>query len=115
MGKMTVADFAMGFRNEIALPASVKAEMRSEAERRLRALLEGHTDIVGAEVAIEELTGDTTPHMYEVRVVVYMRPESVVAVEKEETAIGALKGSLSALERQIRQYREKLREPWKQP
>jgi len=112
---MTMMDFTLEFRNEVGLPANVKAEMRSEAEKRLYALLEGHTDIVGAEVAIEELTGDTTPHMYEARVVVYMRPESVVAVEKQETAIGALKGSLSAVERQVRQYREKLGEPWKRP
>jgi hypothetical protein len=78
-------------------------------------LLEGHTDIVCAEVAIEELTGDTTPHVYEARVVVYMRPENVVSVEKQETAIGALKGSLSAVERQVRSLREKLGEPWKRP
>ncbi len=112
---MMMADFTLEFRNEVGLPAGVKAQMSSEAERRLRALLEGHTDIVGAEVAVEELTGDTTPHMYEVRVVVYMRPESVFAVEKAETAIGALKGSLSAVERQVRQYRDRLGEPWKQP
>lgn len=112
---MTMMDFALEFRNEVGLPANVKAEMRTEAERWLRALLEGHTDITGAEVAVEELTGDTTPHVYEVRVVVYMRPESIVAVEKQETAIGALKGSLSAVERRVREYREKLRETWKQP
>jgi len=112
---MMAEDFAIEFRSEAGLPPSVQAEMRSEAERRLRALLEGHTDMVSGEVAIEELTDDTTPHMYEVRVVVYMRPDSVVAVEKQETAIGALKGSLSAVERQIREYRQKLREPWKQP
>jgi len=112
---MAMVDFPIEFRNEVGLPANVEAEMRAEVERRLQDLLEGHTDMVGAEVAVEELTGDTTPHMYEVRVVVYMRPESIVAVEKQETAIGALKGSLSAVERQVRQYREKLREPWKQP
>ena len=112
---MAMTDFPIEFRNEVGLPANVKAEMRTEVERRLQDLLEGHTDMVGAEVAVEELTGDTTPHMYEVRVVVYMRPESIVAVEKQETAIGALKGSLGAVERQVRQYREKLRESWKQP
>ena len=76
---------------------------------------EERTDIVGAEVAVEELTGDTTPHVYEVRAVVYMRPENIAAVEKQETASGALKGALSALERQVRQIREKLAEPWNQP
>ncbi|MFN2283648.1 MAG: hypothetical protein ACK2UQ_04450 [Anaerolineae bacterium] len=44
-----------------------------------------------------------------------MLPDSVVAVEKQETEIGALKGALSAVERQVRDYREKLAERWKQP
>jgi hypothetical protein len=64
---------------------------------------------------MEELTGGTTPHRYEVRVVAYMRPEHVVAVEKQETVEGALKGALNAVERQVRELRDKLRERWKQP
>jgi hypothetical protein len=30
--------------------------------------------MIGASVALEELTGQTTPHRYQVRVVVYVRP-----------------------------------------
>jgi len=112
---MTELDFTLEFRDEAGLPATVKTEMELEAARRLRVLREGHTDMTSAEVAIEELVSAATPHLYEARVVVYMRPNSVVAVEKQETELGALKGALSAVERQIREYREKLAEPWKQP
>jgi ribosome-associated translation inhibitor RaiA len=91
------------------------AGLRSEAEGRLRELATGHTDLIGASVALEELSGSATPHRYEARVIAYMRPEDVVAVEKGKAAEVALKGALDAVERQIRQRRDKLREPWKQP
>jgi ribosome-associated translation inhibitor RaiA len=86
-----------------------------EVADRLRELAQGHDDMVGASVGLEELTGDTTPHRYEARVVAYMRPDNVAAVEKGETAVEALKGALEAVERQIRERREKLGKRWRQP
>ena len=47
--------------------------------------------------------------------IVYIQPDNPASVEKAETAEGALKGALSATERQAREYRDKLRETWKQP
>jgi len=108
-------DFTFEFYNEAALPEALESELRVEAENRLRRLTEGHTDITGASVSVDELTSSATPHRYEVRVVAYMRPEYVAAVEKQETVEGALKGALGAVERQVRELREKLRERWKQP
>jgi len=112
---MDTLEFDFEFLNEAPLTDRVESELRVEAERRLRALTEGHNDLIGAAVAVEELTGDTTPHAYEVRVVAYMRPDHVVAVEKQETVVGAMKGALEAVERQVREYRTKLRETWRQP
>jgi ribosome-associated translation inhibitor RaiA len=89
--------------------------LEPEAESFIRDLQEGHTDLVGASVAIDEVTGSETPHQYEARVEVYIRPENVIATEKDDTAQGALQGALNAAERQIRKLREKRREPWKQP
>ena len=109
------SDFRLEFYNEAPLSKDLELELAAEADRRLRELAEGHTDIVGASVSVEELTGEETPHRYQVRAMVYMRPDNVVAVEKQETVEGALKGALSAVERQVREYREKLRERWKQP
>lgn len=89
--------------------------LRREANRRLTALTEGHNDITGASVTIEELTGETTPNCYEASVVVYIRPDNLAAAEKAETAQAALKGALTAVERQVRELRDKRRETWKQP
>lgn len=105
-------EFAFEFYTEV--PDADDA-LRLETDRRLRTLTEGHTDITGASVALEELTGETTPNRFQARVVVYMRPDNIASVEKAETAEGALKGALSAVERQVRQARDKLRETWKQP
>lgn len=112
---MDTGNFTFELRNEASLPEAVESELRAEAETRLRRLTEGHTDITGASVSVDELTGGATAHRYEVRVVAYMRPEHVAATEKQETAEGALKGALSAMERQVRELRDKLREHWKQP
>ncbi len=112
---MDVVDFSFEFRDEVPLPGNTNANLRSEAEGRLRALAAGHTDVIGASVAVEELTGSTTLHRYEVRVVVYKRPQHIAAVEKQETVEGALKGALSAVERQVREARNRLDRPWEQP
>jgi len=100
-------DFDFEFYSEIP---NLDAALRTEAEGQLRELTVGHTDIIGASVAVEELTGDVTPHRYEARVLVYVRPDNVVAVEKGETAEVAVRGALDAAERQIRELRDKLRE-----
>jgi ribosome-associated translation inhibitor RaiA len=112
---VNVVDFDFEFYNEVLHLEHLEAELRAEAESRLRELAADHTDIIGASVAIEELTGDVTPHRYQVRVVAYMRPDNVAAVEKGETIEAALNGALSAVERQVREYRNKLRERWEQP
>ncbi len=103
------------FYNETSLSGSTEEALQAEAARRLSALAEGHDDIVDASVSIEELTGGETPYRYQARVVLYTRPNNIVGVEKHEDATGALKQALSAVERQTRDKRAKLREQWKQP
>lgn len=90
-------------------------ELRPYAEERLRELAEGHNDMIGAAVSVEEETAANTPHVYRARIVAYMRPDNVVAVEKDESDMQALKGALDAVERQIRSKREKLDKPWDRP
>jgi hypothetical protein len=109
---MSELDFQFEFQSEIP---NLDNELIDEAEGRLRQLASEHSDMIGASVGLEELTGATTPHRYEARVVAYMRPDNVAAVEKGETAIVALKGALNAVERQVWERREKLGKPWQQP
>ena len=56
-----------------------------------------------------------TPFLYEVTVVVYSRPEEIAATTKEADPVIALKDTLSAVERQVREKRAKLRDRWKRP
>lgn len=105
------AEFEFEYLSEVEQPDD---QLQIEAEDRLRALAEGHSDMVGASVALEELSGETTPHAYQARVVAYVRPDNVVAVEKQDTAVAAVRRALDAIERQVRERRERRREPWKQ-
>ncbi len=109
---MGVLDFHLEFQSEVE---PLEDAWITEAESRLRALAEGHDDMVGAAVGVEELTGAETPHRYQVRVVAYIKPENIVGIEKEETVDAALKGALTAVERQVRSHRDKVRKQWQQP
>jgi len=109
---VNVPDFDFEFYTVIPDPGDA---LRAKARDDLLALTEGHDDIIGASVAMEELTGKETPHRYQARVVLFVRPDNLVAVEKSDSAEGALNGALKAVERQVRERREKLRETWKRP
>jgi ribosome-associated translation inhibitor RaiA len=88
-------------------------ELRQEAEQRLQALSKGHTDLIGASVALDQPAHGKTGFIYQARIVVYMRQENVYSSEKQETIEGALKGALGAIERQVRERRNTHGEPWK--
>lgn len=109
---MNIPDFDFEFYTEIPDPGDT---LRAEARDRLLTLREGHDDIIGASVAMEELTGEETPHRYQARVVVFVRPDNIAALEKSDSPEGALNGALRAAERQVRERRAKLRETWKRP
>lgn len=88
--------------------------MQQEAENRLRKLARGHTDLTGASVALErEDKQAITGFPVRARVVVYTRPDYIAGVETAVDAMAALKGALNAVERQVREKRDKLRETWK--
>ncbi len=102
---MAEVDFSYEFYSKIPDPDD---ELRNLAEQRLRALAKGHQDVVGAAVAMSELTHDETPNLFQARVVVYVRPTDIVAIEKDPSPITALKEAIAAVERQVREKREKL-------
>jgi ribosomal subunit interface protein len=109
---MDATDFAFEFYSEVP---RVSEDLKIETEHRLRKLAHGHSDMVGADVAVEPLAQREQSYLYRARVVVYIRPTNLAASEQGDTVEGALKGALSAVERQVREHRKKLRERWKQP
>lgn len=90
-------------------------DLRLEVQDRLEELAGRKRDMIGASVAIEDIADGETPHFYQARIVAYIKPENIVAVEKGDNIEIALKGALDAVERQVRKRREKFGEPWKRP
>jgi ribosome-associated translation inhibitor RaiA len=85
-------------------------DLYTEAENRIHKLAEGHTDIIGASVNLTKPSAGTeSPYLCQATVVLYVRPENIAAIEKQENPLLALKGALEAVERQVREKREKLR------
>lgn len=111
---MDELDFTIEFNSDLE-NKTFEGELLDEADSRLRALAQGHSDITGAAVTIRRPAQKETPPLHEATVVAYVRPENIVGKEKQESAQGALKGALDAVERQVRKKRDKLGEPWKRP
>jgi hypothetical protein len=109
---MELPSFDYEFHSELARPMD---ELRGHALDQLLELKGDHDDMVGALVVLEELTGQRTPHRYQARVVVYVRPNSISVTEKADTPEGAMKAALSGAERKVREARSRLREQWKRP
>lgn len=108
---MTMQEFAFEFLNEVqSLGPQVEDHLREEAERRLRTLQKGHTDLIGAAVSVEQPIHAETPFLFQARVVAYVRPKNIAATTEESDAMGALKGALDAVERQVREQRARLRQ-----
>ncbi|MBN1399311.1 MAG: HPF/RaiA family ribosome-associated protein [Anaerolineae bacterium] len=95
--------------------AYVADELKEKARERLLALAEGQDDMIGAAVAVERPAQRESAYIYEARIVAYIRPDNVVAVQKGDSAETALDAALDAVERQVREMRDRLRKPWQEP
>ena len=113
MSDVNELDFTIEFNSDLD-DNLFEARLMEEAESRLRDLSEGHDDVIGAAVTIREQAAGQTP-IYEATVVAYVRPENIAGKEKDESPQAALKAALDAVERQVRQKRERLRERWERP
>ena len=104
---MENTEFPIDFHSDLEGPNSA---YYGEVEHRIRALARGHTDVTGAAVSLEKpVQGRETSPLFEASVVVYLRPANVAAVEKADGPLTALQGALDAVERQVREQRDKLR------
>ena len=104
---MYTKEFDYRFFNETDQPDD---PLREEARAQLIELAGDHDDVIGASVALEELSSSITPHRYQARVVAFVRPENIAATEKAEDIETALNGALDAVARQVREKRARLRD-----
>lgn len=109
-------DFTYEFFNEVQnLGDGLHERLQTEAETRLRKLQQGHTDLIGAAISLEQPAKAETAFLYRARVVVYIRPENLAATAQEGDPLTALKRALSQVERQVREQRDRLRQRSRQP
>lgn len=111
---MKELDFAIELNSD-GINEKFEYELFVEADQRMQELAADHDDLRGAAINIRQSSHGETPYLYEATVVAYARPENLAASEKHEDPSTALKGALSAVEKQVREKREKLGKPWKQP
>ena len=83
--------------------------LRAKVEQRLEKLARRRHDITGASLAVQTISGANRRHEYKVRLVLYHKPDNIVAVRKADTVANALLETLDAVERQVRQRRERQR------
>lgn len=108
-------NFDIEWQSKLGDIGVLEDKLRNEADVRIRKLTKGNTDITGAAIILEHsVEGTNTPYLYRARVVTYTRPEDIAGIEEADTPLAALKGALDAVERQVREKRDKLRERWKQ-
>lgn len=100
---MDELDFYVEFNIEVD---GIDEEFKQEADHRLWQLAKGNTDIVGSSVSLENIVKVESPYLYQVRIVVYKRPEYLAVIEKDAKPMTALKNALDAIERRVRESRE---------
>lgn len=110
MTELNELDFTLELNSD-DLAKEVEYDLFTTAETTLKKLADGHSDMIGAAINVRQ----PAPGSYEVTVVVYSRPDHVAATEKEADPYRALDQALMAVERQIRERREKLKKRWEQP
>lgn len=108
-------DFEFEFYCKDIPNIQLEDDLRIEAENHLQDLATGHSDMIGASVAVEKPAQRETAYIYQARVIAYIKPDNIVAIEKNDSAMAAIQGALNAVERQVRERREKFHEPWKRP
>ncbi len=84
-------------------------DLKTKLEKRLDKLAHRHRDLTGASLAVHTISGANRRHEYKVRLVLYAKPDNIVAIRKSDTVANALLEALDAVARQVRERRERLR------
>ncbi|MBS3753476.1 MAG: hypothetical protein KGY46_08845 [Anaerolineales bacterium] len=108
-------EFEFEFYSDKVDNPALEEELLLEADSRLRSLAKDRRDMTGASVAVEKLVEAESNYLFRARVVAYIKPDKIAAVEKEPSAMEALKAALEGVERQVRESRTEISEPWKKP
>ena len=75
--------------------------LKAKLEKRLEKLAGRHRDITGASLAVHTVSGANRHHEYK---------DNIAAIRKADTVSNAVLEALDAIERQVREQRERQRE-----
>lgn len=103
---MEVNDFVVEYHSETH---ELNNELKEKLEHRLDKLARRHRDITGASLAVHNISGDNRHHEFKVRLVVYHKPDNIAAIRKGDTVQNALLDAIDAIERQVREHRDRQR------
>ena len=79
-------------------------------ETKINQLEEGHHDISGAYLSIKQLSGKPTVNMYQAKMVLYHKPDTIAGSHKSASIPEAIQEAYEAAERQLRKSRSHLKE-----
>ena len=100
-------EFAIEYYTE---GAHLSQRDKNAIEKRIHKLARGHRDIAGASVALECVSGANNHAEYKARLVVYCKPANIAASRTQSSIRFAVSEALEAIERQIREQRERMRD-----
>lgn len=89
--------------------------VRGDTLRQLENLAAGQDDMIGAAVKLEKYAIGEKAFQFLASVEAFTRPEYIRAAEKADEPEVALRNALKAIERQVRENRDKRGKTWQQP
>src|SRR5690606_1030630 len=85
-------------------------QLKAKIERRIEKLSRGNTDLTSASIAVTTNSGDSQPREYRMRILLTSKLADVAVTEKGESLPTVVTEALGALERQVRERRDRRRE-----
>ena len=88
----------------------ISQQLEQKVRDRFAVWKRGHHDITQAYVSLKQLSGKKSVHEYEAKIVLYHRPENIVAGHRASQIPEALTGAVQTIERQLRETRSAFRD-----
>ena len=88
----------------------ISRQLEQKLRTRYDVWKRGHHDITHAFFSLKQLSGKKSVHEYEAKIVLYHRPENIVAAYRASAIPEAVKGAVQTMERRIRETRATYRD-----
>ena len=83
----------------------ISKQLEEKVRNRYAHWKHGHHDITSAYFSLKQLSGKKSVHEYEAKIVLYHRPENIVAAFRASTIPESITGIVQKMDRQVRESR----------